>query len=639
MKQLFAAIALVALASCGGGGGPGVNTDLGQPDPGVTDPGIQPDVGPDVPADVPVADEGVVHWDQGGETVPDGVTETGELPDVPVPPDEGEADAPDCPGAFGCKCTDNSECFSGFCVETMTGSVCTILCQSGESCAAGWKCEQVGNSGTDVIYACVDPTKDLCRPCKADEDCAGTGGKKNLCVDSGPAGKFCGVECADSAECPEGFTCKDVETPRGQVKQCRPTGGASCPCTDKFMEKGYKTTCFIQNEIGKCVGERTCDSTCDAVPPSPEVCDGKDNDCNGTTDVGIVSKDCELKNDYGTCQGLILCVSGQELCQGTYAEPEVCNGKDDDCDGTKDEGYPDTDKDGLADCIDFDTDGDGIPNVSDNCPEDANPGQENNDGDKDGDACDQDDDNDGIPDDADNCQYVKNTFQEDADKDGKGDVCDCDIDGDGIGNPNPGCPEPLPADNCPYVPNPDQKDVNHNGIGDKCEGDKDGDGIPDGVDNCPDVPNGDQKDTDGDKKGDACDPDDDNDGIPDALDNCVLTPNADQKDFDWDGQGDACDPDDDNDGWADALDCKPQDATINPGAPEICDGLDNNCSGKADEGCGYVGFDIRSVSAGMSRKLPDGSRLDVSVGGGPGGVNAPEGSKYLLDLVLYPTLQ
>ena len=45
-----------------------------------------------------------------------------------------------------------------------------------------------------------------------------------------------------------------------------------------------------------------------------------------------------------------------------------------------------------------DSDNDGVPDVSDNCPNDSNPLQENTDSDTQGDVCDSDDDNDGITD-------------------------------------------------------------------------------------------------------------------------------------------------------------------------------------------------------------------------------------------------
>ncbi|MCK5125094.1 MAG: hypothetical protein KAR42_02460 [candidate division Zixibacteria bacterium] len=80
-----------------------------------------------------------------------------------------------------------------------------------------------------------------------------------------------------------------------------------------------------------------------------------------------------------------------------------------------------------------------------------------------------DSDGDGAPDLCDNCPGIYNIPFLDADYDFIGDVCDecTDVDGDGYGDdayPANTCP----VDNCPSVYNPDQIDSNGDGIGDAC---------------------------------------------------------------------------------------------------------------------------------------------------------------------------
>mgnify|MGYP005848809743 CR=1 FL=1 len=95
-----------------------------------------------------------------------------------------------------------------------------------------------------------------------------------------------------------------------------------------------------------------------------------------------------------------------------------------------------------------DWDGDGVPDVSDNCPKRYNPDQLDSDLDGIGDACD-------------NCDDVVNPTQLDTDEDSFGDDCDncpvlhhvnpTDSDGDGLGDPCDSCPEvPAPGGVNPF---------------------------------------------------------------------------------------------------------------------------------------------------------------------------------------------
>jgi hypothetical protein len=71
-----------------------------------------------------------------------------------------------------------------------------------------------------------------------------------------------------------------------------------------------------------------------------------------------------------------------------------------------------------------------------------------------------DSDGDGAPDHTDNCPSTPNADQLDTDGDGAGNVCDADDDGDGVSDA---------ADNCPLVSNPAQADFDNDGIGDSCD--------------------------------------------------------------------------------------------------------------------------------------------------------------------------
>lgn len=220
-----------------------------------------------------------------------------------------------------------------------------------------------------------------------------------------------------------------------------------------------------------------------------------------------------------------------------------------------------------------DSDGDGVTDDIDNCPDASNPDQADNDADKTGDACDPDDDNDGVPDQNDAFPFDANESL-DTDGDGIGNNADSDDDGDGQSDTDEtACgSNPLDAaskapdndsDNAPDCVDPDDDndgvldendafpfnaaettDTDGDGIGNNADPDDDNDGQTDADETtCGSDPlsaASKSTDTDRDNIPDCVDPDDDNDGISDSTDNCRLTPNADQKDSNNNGVGDAC---------------------------------------------------------------------------------------------------
>jgi hypothetical protein len=474
-------------------------------------------------------------------------------------------------------------------VGTAGETRCAIQCGDEDLCPEDYSCQEVEHDGK-TVRQCL-PESGSC-VCLGDLD-----GTKEACFEENTYGKCFGERLCDG---PNGWSQCSASVPGPEI-----CDGIDNDCDGDKDEDLVPEECSDETAFGICTALTVCEGsngwTCPAPPPGPEQCDGIDNDCDGDIDEDFpgLGEACDSLEDDDECaEGLWTCdANGKIACVGDSPYFEICNGKDDDCDGIADDPWPEKGKpcDGPDDdycangvwvcdgddkvaCVGDVNQAEICDGLDNDCNLTADDGFPDYDFDSIADCVDDDDDGDGVPEDGDGSGVAGDLL---CDPPALAEACD---------------------DNCPLAPNPTQSDNDGDGLGDVCDADDDDDGLKDPIDNCKLVPNPLQQDQDKDGLGDACDDDDDDDGIPDdgdgsgsnddtpcapgqvldCDDNCTLKANPLQQDGDGDGLGDACDDDDDNDGSPDLLDCAPADPTIHPGAVESCNGKDDNCDSLID---------------------------------------------------------
>ena len=229
---------------------------------------------------------------------------------------------------------------AGSCTQgAVTCSAGNLVCGPGDSqpetCdAIDNDCDGQIDEGTLEVACRPDvPLEGECNP----GTFACTGNEAALwgpCVDyAGPQTEICDAldndcdgqidELAGGCECLSGDTEDDCYTgPPGTLNVGTCVAGVTRACVYNMSEDSWDW------------------DTCNDTPPTIELCDGLDNDCDGTTDEDLDLGDpCTIGEGACASDGVIACDNGAPTCNAAPIAPqaEACNGTDDDCDGRVDE--------------------------------------------------------------------------------------------------------------------------------------------------------------------------------------------------------------------------------------------------------------------------------------------------------------
>ncbi|MFO0553312.1 MAG: MopE-related protein [Polyangiaceae bacterium] len=238
------------------------------------------------------------------------------------------------------------------------GEVCNLLDDdcNGQTDELGQTMCGIGECSR-VVQLCVDGVEQACVPGDpAPEVCDGLDNDCNMLVDEADPSLNQACSTGQLGECASG-TLQCVGGGLSCVPNKAPANEA-CDGLDNDCDGGVDNNITgtggdcSTGALGVCgpgviscfdAGGGTYTIDCVALElPTPEVCDGLDNDCNGSADEGDPGSGAACDTGLlGQCQpGVLHCVQGALACVGSPPSAETCDGLDNNCDGVADDGNP-----------------------------------------------------------------------------------------------------------------------------------------------------------------------------------------------------------------------------------------------------------------------------------------------------------